>query len=76
METNLLMQGVGCGGRRVLAALLFALAAAPGTANAETGIERMEVYPLSRDPVPLTIAAAQQGEDVMLSEKLRFENEC
>jgi hypothetical protein len=76
METNLLMQGVGCGGRRVLAALLFALAAAPGVANAETGIERMEVYPLSRDPIPLTIAAERQGDDVIVRATLRFGNEC
>jgi hypothetical protein len=76
METNILMQGVGCGGRRALAALLFALATAPGVANAETGIERMEIYPLSRDPAPLTIAAERQGDDVIVRATLRFGNEC
>jgi hypothetical protein len=76
METNLLMQGVGCGGRRALAALLFALTAVPGIAHAETGIERMEIYPLSRDPVPLTIAAERQGDDVIVRATLRFANEC
>jgi hypothetical protein len=60
------------------AALLFACLAASSAARAQAmiAVDVVEVYALSRDPLPLTLVAQRSVNDIAIHATVRFANEC